>query len=117
MRCGALSRCSAALIRCEAFGEGEQCEWQRCFCPEVARDWLPFDLARQIFREARTIRRAQHPQRTDIFPDLMKYRLAVAELAEAVIAVVGAHAGRPDTAERQFLLRDMHHHVVDRYAA
>jgi hypothetical protein len=70
-------------------------------------------LRLQIFGDSRAIGRAQHPQRADVLFHLVKDRLPVAELAESVLAMIGAHAGRSDTAERQFFLRDMHHHVVD----
>src|ERR1700722_14489180 len=47
----------------------------------------------------------------------MEDGLAVAELTESVMAVIGAHAGWSNAAERQFFLDHMHPPVVDRHAA
>lgn len=56
-------------------------------------------------------------QAGDVEPRLLEYRARVAERAEAVPAVIGAHAGRTDAAERQVLHRIVEDDVVDRDAA
>jgi hypothetical protein len=47
----------------------------------------------------------------------MEDLLPVTELTETVMTVVSAYARGPGTAEWQFFLGDMHHHVLDRRAA
>src|ERR1700733_12796450 len=48
---------------------------------------------------------------------LGQHRLAVAELFEAELAVVGTQTGRPDAAERQLVSGEVEQQMVDHHAA
>src|SRR5579863_236341 len=74
------------------------------------------DLRRQISGDRSSRGRAKHPE-AEVVLHLMEHGFAVTEFTESVMAVIGAHARGSDSAERQFFLDDMHHHVVDRHAA
>ena len=58
------------------------------------------------------VRRAQ--QAGAVEPALLENAFAVGEGLEAELAVIGAHAGGADAAERQVLDDDVHQRLVDR---